>query len=553
MALNGKVLMRRYKTLLGAASTHFAVCDEMAPYVAPSRVGMQGKRSVGQRQNRQVFDSTTMMAAELMANFVASSSMNPAQTWGSMRVRLGEATDPVQEWFEDSRDRMLRDFAGSMFYAESPETLVDWVGFGTGALVTDERPQPINRTIRGWRGSHYEAHQTGRFVIADGQDGLVDTIMYEKDQSAGLLAERFGNENLPEAVRKAIKEGEQDRVFTVVHIIQPRSQSDREFAAGAKKMPWMSVWIEKESEQIMLESGYPEFPAAIPRYSRTPREVMGRGRGHLAFPDTWTANTSKRMSFEDWALKIKPPVLHAHDSVIGSIRLVPGGPTSIQTRGRSIGDVIQAYQTGSHPEVSQIIQEDLRKSIRQIFFIEQILALMEVNKSEMTAFEFAKKLELLFQLLGPVYGRLRKEFLERIWMVKFLQMFEADAFAPPPAEFFNQDEIEFDIVFENPLERAQRAGDVEAIQFFLNDIAPMLAFAPEAKDRLNIDGATAHIAKIRGVPASLTNTDEEMAALRDARSAQVAQEEQVAQVGQVAEAAGKVAPLVTALQGGTAR
>ena len=551
MAADPTAIVKRYESLRGAASTHFKFCDEMAPFLAPSRSGILSPQPVGAKQTRNVYDSTSMMAGELLAQFIASYSVNPSQQWGGMRLRGPEANDEMQEWFEDGRDRMLADFSSSMFYAEAPEVFIDWSSFGTGCLLTDEAPQPINRTIQGWRGSHYKSIKTGRFVGADGADGMVDTMMYEERMSAEMLVKQFGLDALPEKAKKAIKEGRPDEPFDMIHAIYPRSLSDQEYASGAQKMPYASCWVEKASKTLVRESGYTEFPGAMPRYQRTPGEFMGRGRGHIAFPDTWTLNTAKRMSLEDFALKSRPPILHAHDAVIGTLRLTPGGPTSINTHGRSIGESIMPFQTGSHPEVAQIKEEELRKSIRQIFFVDQILMLMEVNKSEMTAFEFSKKMELLFRVLGPVYGRVRKEFLERIWHTKFVQMFEAGAFPPFPPSF-EQEGAEYDIVFENPLERAQRSGDVEAINLAIQDMAPLVQFYPQVLDWLGPDELAKTILRARGVSARVTNSAEQVKANRDAKQAQQEHEQDMAEGEQIATSAGKVAPLVKALQGSAA-
>jgi len=210
------------------------------------------------------------------------------------------------------------------------------------------------------------------------------------------------------------------------------------------------------------------------------------------------------------------------------------------------------WQTGSHPEVSQIKEEELRKSIRQIFYVDQILMLMEVNKSEMTAFEFAKKMELLFRVLGPIYGRERKEFLAVLWQTKFVQMFEAGAFAPLP-DSFERDGAEYDLVFENPLERAQRSGDVEAVTLAVQDLLPLTQFAPQALDWFGVDELTQMVLRNRGVPASVTNSWPQVKAMREARQAQQETEQALAEAEQIATSAGKVAPLLTALQGGTQR
>jgi len=554
MPANGKALIDRYDKLVQAASTHRTRWEAMAPYLSLSRVGITTKFEPGQKLNPYVWDSTSLMASELMAQFVASNTISPAQQWFSLRMRNLNlrGNDAINEWLEESRDRMLAQFSRSMFYGEGVESLIDWGGFGTGFLLVEELPPSINRRTEGFRGFHVQAKRTGRFVIADGPDGLVDTAMDEMEMTASNLKAQFGDTKLPEKVTQALATGKPDEKFCVVHAIYPRTLSEQEFAAGNLKMPWASVWIEKESKTILRESGYPSFPAGVPRYHRTPGEVYGRGRGDIAFGDIWTLNQAKKMGLEDWALKIRPPVLMRHDSVIGTLRLVPSGPTTINTHGQAIGDTIMPWQTGSHPEVSQIKEEELRKSIRQIFFVDQILALMEVSKSEMTAFEFAKKMELLFKLMGPVYGRTQRELLQRVVDIAFEQMWLAGAFSPPPDNIFDTDG-EIAVEFENPLARAQRAVDVESVTLAIQDLIPIAQVKPEVWDWLDTDKYAQHAFSVRGVPAKVTRTDQEVEALRQARFQQEAQEQSLAEAGQIAEAGGKVAPLLTALQGGRPR
>jgi len=366
-----------------------------------------------------------------------------------------------------------------------------------------------------------------------------------------MMETRWGKHALPEKVRKALAEGKPDAPFTIVHAVYPRPLADSRYAAGAKKMPWASCWVEKESKEIVQESGYRSFPGACYRYHRTPGETFGRGRGQIAFPDTWTLSTAKRMGLEDWALKIKPPVMVAHDAVIGTLRLTPAGPTSLNTRGRSISDVMAPWQTGSHPEVSQIKEEELRKSIRQVFFVDQILMLMEVNKSEMTAFEFAKKMELLFRVMGPVYGRTEHEFLRQIWDGVFDDCLEGGVFSPPPAAIEETDG-RINVVFQNPIALAQRASDVEAVALAVQDLTPLVPVFPQILDGFDPDKTRKMIFAVRGVPASVTRNDTEVQQVRDERMKQQVQEQELAEAGQIAEAAGKAAPMLTALQGGQA-
>lgn len=552
MAADGTAIVKRYLKKKSDRANFDARWETMAPYIAPSRVGIIGGYAPGDKQTRNVFDSTTLMAAETMAMFVAGHIINPSQRWLGYEMDDPEygSVDEVREWLEECRDITLKNANGSMFYAEGPESLVDYVGFGTGFLTIEEAPQPPNRTVRGFRGFHCQAVKTGRFVLDEGADGLVDTFWHEYELSARNIYDLWKDKqgaHLPENIMNAIREGQMDKPFKIVHAVYPRPTAEQGY--GATGMPWASCWVELESKHIIFESGYRVFPAAVPRYHKTPGEVYGRGRGDLAFPDTWTLNTAKRMGLEDWALKIRPPVLTRSDSVIGTLKLVPGGPTSINTHGQRIQDTIMPFQTGSHPEISHINEEELRKSIREIFYVDAIRQLLQVEKSEMTAFEFAKKIELLFRLLGPVYGRLEWEHLHRSVDTMWDIQMHSGAFPPPPPEALMTNG-QINIVFQNPIAKAQRAGDAEALLLALNDLAPLAqAGFPQVFDRLDPDKTADGIFNLRGVPARWQRNDRELQALRAARQQQTDQQNQLASLESASKSIGQATPALKLLQG----
>ena len=551
MAADPKIICTTEERLFNNASTHFRYCDEMAPYIAPSRGSILSKRTPGEKQTRHVYDSTSMMAAEMCAHFIAGQVINPSQLWGTMTLKhpRQRLQDAINEWMEECRDRELKAFSESMFYAEAVESKVDWVGFGTGFLLREEMPQPVNMVMHGFRGFRFEAIKTGRFVTAEGASGLVDTVYIRLTHTAQQLVDRFGKQAVSDKVRKSIENNKPDEEHEIIHAIYPRPLSDQRYAAGALKMPWASCRVEKSTKHLILESGYPSFPGAVYRYTKTPGETFGRGRGHLAFPDTWTLNQVKHLSLDDFAMKISPPPLVSHDAVIGTLRLRPGTPTVINTRGRSMADVIAPYQTGSRPEVSQLLQEDLRKSIRQTFYVDQIMMLMEVSKSEMSAEEWRSKLGLLYKLIGPVYGRAEKEFLRQNWDGSFQEMLDKGAFSDPPDSIYETDG-EIDLTFQNPIARAQRRGDVDAMVQTIQDLAGFAPFAPQVYDRFDPEKSAAMIGEINGYPARATRNDDEVKAVADARQAQQEGEQQLAAAGQIAAAAGDAAPMLSALQDG---
>lgn len=550
MAADGNRIINRYDRLNSEYGPHRARHQRMAPFIAPSRVGATREGPVMNIMSG-VYDGTSMQAAELMAMFIAGHIINPSQRWFDyeMKQRQFNKIDSIREWNEECRDITLKHVASSMFYAEGPESMIDYCGFGTGFLLGEEAPQPINRTIKGFRGFYFNAEKTGSFLIQDGADGLVDTGFRQFEFTARVAEGRFGRENLSEKIQKSLIMGNLDEPFKFVHAIYPRPKAEQSGSYIGKGMPWASCWVEYETKNICGEGGYRKFPAAVPRYMRTPGEVMGRGRGDLAFPDTWTLNTAKRYGLEDFALKTKPPIMHSHQSVVGTLRLVPGGPTAINTQGRPIRDAIMPWETGSRPEVSHIVTEDLRKGIRSIFFVEQILALLEVNKSEMTAFEFARKIELLFRILGPVYGRMEWEYLFRIVDIMWDILYYAGEFPPPPPEIQMTDG-QIGVQFHNPIAKAQRAGDAEALMMVMQDLGPLVQIFPQILDRMDPDKTADMIYDVRGLPALCLRNDQELDAFRAAKQKQHEQELAQEQLQGASKALGQAAPGLKVLQGG---
>lgn len=554
----GKALDARYRSLLGHRQLFEPLWELLAPYIDPSRVGITKTVTTGQRQTQHVYDSTGQFANDLFAKFLMGSITNAAQKWSSLRMRHDALNrqDDVREWLEESRDRMHAAFNASNFYAEAFECYKDYGGFGTGSLLCTERPQPEETTQRGFRGLRFEAQRIGRYVVAENAEGRIQTMMRAEQLSAAAAMEKFGHDKLPEKIRGRLSQPSKiDQLDTYIHAIVPRPKGEAMGRVGARGMPFASVYYEQESTQIVLESGFADYPAFHPRMDKTPGETWGRGRGHLALDDLRTLNTAKRMGFEDWALKIRPPMLVASDSVIGgTIRWRPAGPTVIDTKGRAIRDVMAPMQTGSHPEVSQIKEEELRRSIRQTYFVDQILAMLEVDKPQMTAYEFSKKLELLFKLMGPFFARFQSEFLDPLHDRVFNLMYRQGAFSPPP-DVLLEVGGDIDVEYHGTLARAQRMTDVDAMNQALATLLPLaeaeqrLTGAVTVLDKIDFDKWTDKVVETQGVPASVTRSEDEITALRQARQAQQQAAQKQEQLAAVAQAAGHAAPMVKAVQG----
>ena len=165
----------------------------------------------------------------------------------------------------------------------------------------------------------------------------------------------------------------------------------------------------------------------------------------------------------------------------------------------------------------------------------------------MTAFEFAKKIELLNRILGPVYGRLQSEFMNPLIDREFNLMYHQGALPPPPDRLLEEGG-DIDVVFDNPLVRAQRAEDADAMAKVMMDIGPVAAVKPEILDNFDFDAATRRIAEVRGVPAIMIRSVDEVAVLREARAGAAEKEREREDMMATTQAVRNVAPMVRAVK-----
>lgn len=556
MSADGQQICKRWERMYSDAGPHFQRLDQMAPFTAPSRAGILADRVAGQSITDDVYDSTPSFAAGISAKYIAGSITNPASIWSKFKNRNPEANkvDSIREWQEECTNRWHAELNRSNFYQAHYQVLIDWL-MGTGLNMVMETPIAEQaRTSK--KGLYFITEKIGRFLLAEDPTGQAASVFRKFSYTAEQYVTRWGLDKCSDRIKQAWNNHKPDERFDCIHAIEPRHPSAKRTYSGAKGYPWSSCYVVKDEKFVIEEGGFEEFPCQAPRYEKCAGEVLGRGPAEICFPDAKTLNAAKRMGFEDWALKIRPPTMVANDAVMGKIRLIPAGLINLRIAGRSIGDTMAPYQTGSHPEVSQIKEEELRKSIRQAFYVDQILMMMEVEKTEMTAYEFSKKIELMNRILGPVYQQLVYEDLNRLHERGFALMWRMGLFSPPPEEIFqfvDDEGLVLDTEFVSPLALAQKAGDVDAIMQGTMEVAKIGALEKELTgytevfDLIDTDKSARLIFDIRGVPATVTKSEDEVKAIRDARQKKNAEEEQQQGMAAAAEGLGKVAPFITAV------
>ncbi len=153
----------------------------------------------------------------------------------------------------------------------------------------------------------------------------------------------------------------------------------------------------------------------------------------------------------------------------------------------------------------------------------------------MTATEVHVRVNMIRQLLGPVYGRLQSEWLQTLIERCFGLAFRAGVLGQPPQSLGGRD---FHVRYISPLARAQRMEDVNAMDRIEQGLMQKAEMRPETLDVYDWDAAEELRGQYLGVPGQLMRTDKELVAIRKQRSDAQAQQQQQEQQAQMMQAVG---------------
>jgi hypothetical protein len=372
--------------------------------------------------------------------------------------------------------------------------------------------------------------------------------------TAQAAVERFGEQNVSENVQKAFRNGKVDEKFKFIHFISPRGTS--EYGEVKKqKMPFKWCWVEYDSKRVNEEGGYEKIPALVPRQNGLFGESYGRGRADIALNDLVTLSTGKRLSFEDWALKIRPVTVVRDQVLFGQQNLLPGSFLQARwTLGRPLSDAFFMYDGGGKPEVAQIKEEELRGSIDRCYMVQQLSQLLQLQGThQQTAYERAQMERHVLKLIASIHNSYLNQFTQPFIDILFDQMYAAGEFSDPP-DIMLQEGGKIAVVFDSPLATTQMLDELQAMDEFelglLNHAKEVFAAtgqpAPEL-DLIDWDEWFRTKANKMKVPSGPIRSLRQVATIRDSK-AEAEHKQQVNQeLAGGAESLGKVAPFLKAV------
>jgi|TARA_Y100000294_G_scaffold23865_1_gene20312 hypothetical protein len=509
--------------------------QECADLFLPRRADITEKHTRGDKRNIQIFDATSTHSLELLASSLHGTLTSSATRWFSLRFKNAVLNDEdsAREWLENSTDKMYLAFSRSNFQQSVYECYFDLLCFGTAAVFLESDEEDIIR---------FSARHIKEIYIAENDKGLINCIYRKFSMTAKAAVEKWGLENLSKNIQSIFKNAPFDEV-EFCHVVKPREMYDPR-KLDKINMPFISIYFEMESENVISQGGFREFPYLVPRWLKSSNEIWGRSPAMSCLPDVKVLNKLVETQLLAAAKQINPPLLIPDDSAVLPIRTSPGSLNFYRGGAR---DKIEPLNIGANPGLGLNLEEARRRSIAKAFFVDQLLIQEASSTRTLTATEVQARQEERLKILGPTMGRLQNELLQPMITRVFNIMLRNGHFIEAPEILANQ-EIEIEYISSMVLSQkaSQLSGIMRGMEVFgsISQVAPVMDF-------LDSNGLVKELIKILGLPATMIKSDSEVEEIRAERQEQQIKQAEMQQAMQEAQVAKDAAPMVQQLNEAT--
>lgn len=257
----------------------------------------------GSKINSSINNSTPEEAIHVAGAGLMGGFTNPLVPWLQLIPLDEDLRDykPALEYLWRVQAAMYEVLSASNWYLVLPQIYEEMIAFGVGAQRLDLHPA---RTL------HCTQYTVGSFYLANGSDGMPDTVAYRYPRTVRDLVRRYGLDGVSQKTRDSYEkpQPELDRWVKCVNLIEFNEGRDRKFMDW-RGMKFRAITYEEEAgeeEAPLKMGGHSRFPVVIPRTNRRAEEVLGSSRGARALPDARQLQTEEKRASEALAKEVNP-------------------------------------------------------------------------------------------------------------------------------------------------------------------------------------------------------------------------------------------------------
>ena len=382
---------------------------------------------------------------------------------------------------------------------------------------------------------HHYPVVCGQYALQTNYKGEVVSLYREFQKTVGETVKEFGIKNCSHSVRDRWLSRELESPVHILHVIEPREDQERDPDSPlATDMAYKSCYLELggDDDVLLRESGFERFPVLAPRWVVSGSDVYAS-----SCPGMETHGDNKQLQHQQLRkgqaldYKVMPPLqvpteLKNRDSEMNPGGMVYADPgTTIPFNQTTTGGGIRAaFEVGLDIRDLKEDMEEVRGRIRSGFHADLFLMLHNIDRTQMTAAEIGERHEEKLLALGPVLERVDNEMLQPMVDIGFDMMAAAGLLPEAPEELQG---VELTVEFVSILAQAQQAVGTNAVDRFVANLTAVAELKPDVLDNFNADEWARDYGQMVGVNTKLLVSEENVAALREARAAAQAEQAQL--------------------------
>jgi len=509
-------LMARLKKMKSIRANHEAAWQDISNYMMPFRGDITTKRASGSRRMKPVFDSTAMIAADQLVNFMKGSLLPPSQDWLRLEPPFDYSEDVgVRTALDITSQRILAKLQDTNFYNESTAALRDLVVLGNSCVLVEE--EPVNP--RNSSGIVFEAVPIGRMYWAQGKGGRVLMMCREFEMPSIDAARYFENPGV-DAVRNLDSGTPMEMVTYYQFVYENENKIYGGLPSKTNKM-YRSVYLtEAGGGAIVKDDGYDVAPYVVSRLHRVDGEEYGRGRGHLARADARGLSELRRQILMAAGKDLNPPLLVEDDSMM-DMDIANGG---IMVTRPPVKVSPNYLRSGADYGAADRIAREDRDQIRQAF-LSDVLA--EPASQPRSAEESRQRQSRSLQRLAAAADIINNEFLGPI-VQSVVGIMARRNELPEAVELAKTigGSLPGVIKFASPFFSAQKQDSAQRVMSFMERRIQLYQATqdPAFMEDIDPDRLRDFDANMSDVPSRIFRTQEEIDEIRAARAAKAADE-----------------------------
>lgn len=481
----------------------------------PFRGDITTQRNPGESRMVGVFDTTMMMAAVDLANFLKSQILPTSTAWLRLeppRELRGDLA--LRQALDATSDRVHEALHHSNFYVEAGGSMRDFVFIGNQCLSARELDPRLNRDGSTFGGLAFKCISMKRVWWKFGNNPRQFMVVREIEMPA-LDAYRFF-EGKPGAEASAlIEEGKAMEMVKYHHFVY---RNEKGVPGGLKNpmdRPWISVYLscDKDRPEAVGNGGFDECPYICSRWMVVDGEEYGRGPGHIARPDAKGVNELRRKVLEAADYDLDPPLMVESENIV-DIDVGSGGQVVVKP---SLQRDPSYLNSGARYDVANQIGMEDRDQIRKAFLGD---ALRGKDTQPRSALESQIEMQRQMRLFAAPADVIITEFLNPLVDVVLDKMVKGNALPEIVDAARRLGPLALRPTFVSPFFTAQKAAQVERVMAFLQRRVELFQATQDPNYLIDIDPqkVTQYDSIEADVPSDIFRSLEEVEQLKQAQA-----------------------------------